>query len=273
MVANPCESLHIPCVVKQSERVRGAVEPLNGGNDVTPVEWIPGSGSVLLTCEHASQRMPEGYRWPEADGHLLGTHWAYDLGAADLTRELAAALGAPAVLSRFSRLLADPNRPEDSETLFRAQAEGLPVALNTQFEGGVHPEEKERRLVELYRPYHRAVDRLMAESEATVAFSVHSFTPLYEGQRRALEVGILFDTEEKGSLVLVDALQQAGYVAAANEPYSGKLGLMYCVEHHGLRHGKRPIEIEVRQDLAEDAVARARLLKVLAPALQRIASV
>jgi len=65
---------------------------------------------IILTCEHASERMPEPFRFPEEDAWLVGTHWAYDLGAADLTRELADAIGAAAVLSRFSRLLIDPNR-------------------------------------------------------------------------------------------------------------------------------------------------------------------
>ena len=36
---------------------------------------------VFLTCEHASQRLPEGWSWPAPDRRLVGTHWAYDLGA------------------------------------------------------------------------------------------------------------------------------------------------------------------------------------------------
>ena len=42
----------------------------------------------------------------------------------------AAALGAVAVVARFSRLLCDCNRPLTAETLFRAVADGQPIVLN-----------------------------------------------------------------------------------------------------------------------------------------------
>ena len=89
---------------------------------------------LLLTCEHASERLPEPWRWPERDLRLVGTHWAFDLGAADLTRELAARTSCVGVLSRFSRLLVDANRGEDEPSIFRDRAEGAPVALNETVE-------------------------------------------------------------------------------------------------------------------------------------------
>ena len=49
---------------------------------------------------------------------------------AELTRELSAAVAAPAVIAQFSRLLVDANRPLDSPTLFRDVADGQPVHLN-----------------------------------------------------------------------------------------------------------------------------------------------
>ena len=94
------------------------------------VEILAGAGPVVLTCEHASVRMPSPWAWPDADRWLVGTHWSYDLGVADLVRDLAAKTGWPAVLSRFTRLLADPNRPEDHVDLFRTHAEGRPIHLN-----------------------------------------------------------------------------------------------------------------------------------------------
>jgi predicted N-formylglutamate amidohydrolase len=100
---------------------------------------------VFVTCEHASMRLPEGYGWHPRDERLVGSHWAYDLGAAELATELAAALLAPAVLSRFSRLLVDPNRPEDSETLFRTHAEGEAVELNRAL-----PEAERRGRIEAF---------------------------------------------------------------------------------------------------------------------------
>lgn len=219
--------------------------------------------SVILTCEHASERMPEPWRWPEADRRLVGTHWAFDLGAADLTRELAVHMGAVGVLSRFSRLLVDPNRGEHETSLFRDVAEGAPVVLNV----GLDAADREARLSRYYRPFHAAIDREVAVTRATTLLSVHSFTNLYEGQPRTLEVGILFDREDALGAMLVTAFAEAGFHVAPNEPYSGKAGLIHSAATHAAARDLRAVEIEVRQDLALQAPFRARVVDVLARAL------
>jgi predicted N-formylglutamate amidohydrolase len=216
--------------------------------------------ALVLCCEHASERLPQRWRWTESDQRLVGTHWAFDLGAADLARELADRVGAPAVLSRFSRLLCDPNRPEDSDTLFRAVAEGLPVDLNV----GLSDADRALRLSDYYRPYHAELDRTLAASHAPVLFSVHSFTPIYEGQPRAMELGVLFNREQALGHELTRHLTQAGFVTRANEPYSGEDGFMYSPEEHALRHGRRALELEVRQDLCTDGAYRGRVVQALA---------
>ena len=223
-------------------------------------ERIEGDGlPLLLTAEHASERMPSPWEWPEADRWLVGTHWAYDIGAAELTRELARRLGATAVLARFTRLLADPNRPEGDPTLFREVAEGHPVALNR----GLSPEERARRLERLWRPYHAAVDAAVRASNAPLVLAIHTFTPLYEGEARQLEVGVLFDREEDLAKELHDALGAVGVNVALNEPYSGRAGLIYSAHRHAETHGRRALELEVRQDLAVEDVFRERLVRVL----------
>ncbi len=231
------------------------------------VEVIGGrSERVVLTCEHASEALLEGWSWPAADARLAGTHWAFDIGAEPLTRELARALDAAAALARFSRLLADPNRDEASETLFRAHAEGAPVALNA----AIDERERERRLARAWRPFHSAVDRMVAAVPAEIVLAVHTFTPIYEGVRRELELGVLFDDEDALAAHLVEGLAARDYRVAPNEPYSGKAGLIYVADRHAKQHGRRAIEIEVRQDLASDAAFRARLVAELT-ALLRVA--
>lgn len=223
-------------------------------------ERVEGDGlPLVLTAEHASERMPAPWEWPEADRWLVGTHWAYDIGAAELTRELAEGLGATAILARFTRLLADPNRPESDPTLFREVAEGHPVALNQS----LSPEERARRLERLWRPYHAAVDEAVRGSHAPLVLAIHTFTPIYEGEVRELEVGVLFDREEDLAVELADALRAVGLNVALNEPYSGRAGLIYSAHRHAETHGRRALELEVRQDLAVEEVFRARLIGVL----------
>jgi len=226
------------------------------------VERIGGARSsrVLLTCEHASERIPEGWAWHEEDAHLAGTHWAFDLGAADLTRELAEAVGAPAVLSRFSRLLVDPNRAEDSPTLILGWAEGRPVALNRD----VTLEERQRRVEQLHRPYHAQVDASLEAAHAEILFSIHTFTPVYEGAERWMEIGVLFDAEDALAEALASHLAGDGFAVALNEPYSGRAGLIYAAHRHASQHGRRALEIELRQDLAVRPEVRARVVASLA---------
>lgn len=225
-------------------------------------EVIEGSrtASAFLICEHASERLPDGYTWHPKDERLRGTHWAFDLGAAEIVHELAEALRAGAVLSRFSRLLIDPNRPKDSDTLFRQEAEGGLVELNRDLTEA----ERKRRIERYYEPYHDAISTRLSRYDAEVVFSVHSFTPVYEGEARPMEVGVLFDTQDDLAERMGEMLRASGFVTAMNKPYSGKLGLIHSAEFHAQAHGKRALELEVRQDLSVQPAFRARLVEALA---------
>jgi predicted N-formylglutamate amidohydrolase len=224
----------------QSDRGRlpgDAVELLSGADGAT----------VMLSCEHASNRLPEPWRWPDEDQWLCETHWAYDIGAAAIARALAARLGAPAVLSRFTRLLVDPNRPAADATLIRVFAEGKPIVLNAQ----LTRDERERRLA-YWRCYHHTLASVLGSSGAPVLLAIHSFTPNYEGSRRQLDIGVLFDRDEDLGQALALHLAKMGARVERNQPYSGKRGMIYACNRHAIEHKRRAVEIEVRQDLAVD---------------------
>ena len=217
---------------------------------------------LLLICEHASPRLPELWQWPEADGWILDTHWAVDLGARALTLSLAEALGAPAILARFSRLLIDPNRPADSPTLLRDRAEGRVIHLNEV----IAPEDRERRLADYYRPYHARIDRALREAERAAPLSLHTFTPVYEGKSRSVEIGVLFDRSPEHAERFAATLRDRGWRTALNEPYSGAEGFAFSPEHHAAQHGRPALELEIRQDLAVDLDRRSTLTADLAAA-------
>jgi predicted N-formylglutamate amidohydrolase len=226
------------------------------------VEEIDGDfgGRLVFTCEHASAELPESWTWPAQDRWLVDTHWASDLGAAAFTRRAARLMNAPAVLSRFSRLLIDPNRPLDSDTLFRDNADGKRVHLNE----GLLEGERKRRIDRFYTPYHAAVSAMVERSRGDTVFSIHTFTDNYEGHRRVLEVGVLFDHDEEPAQRLVHHLSAAGFHVAPNEPWSGKAGLAYSPVRHAQEFGRCALEIEVRQDLIVDESFAARLAAALA---------
>jgi len=207
-----------------------------------------GFGPLLLTCEHASNAMPFDWHWPHEDQWLTETHWAWDPGAAELTRALAQELEATAVLSLFSRLLIDPNRPLDSATLFRTRADGRPVVLNQQ----VQPDDREDRIEKLYRPYHQAVDELLTLQAPGFLLAIHSFTPEYEGKTRSLEMGVIHVNQPSLAETWCAVFCQAGWQAQIDAPYAGSGGYMYGPNLHAAKHGIPAIMLEFRQDLIHD---------------------
>jgi predicted N-formylglutamate amidohydrolase len=159
-------------------------------------EAIGGGGSsrLLFLCDHASNRLPEGGLG--LDPALLATHIAYDIGAAALTRALAEAYAAPALLGGWSRLLIDLNRGADDPTLVMKLSDGSIIPGNVSRDGDAEAGEVARRIAAYHAPYHAAIgaelDRLGKEA---VVISLHSFTPAWKGRPRPWQVGVLYDRD------------------------------------------------------------------------------
>lgn len=97
-----------------------------------PFDLVEGDASrgILLVCDHARRDLPQEYGTLGLPPEEFERHIAYDIGVETVTRELAALLGAPAVLAGFSRLLIDPNRGEDDPTLIRQLYDGTIITGN-----------------------------------------------------------------------------------------------------------------------------------------------
>ncbi|WP_244635877.1 N-formylglutamate amidohydrolase [Chthonobacter albigriseus] len=238
-----------------------------------PIEFIDGSlsGGLLLICDHASNALPEAYGSLGLPASEFSRHIAYDIGAAWITRRLAARFGAPALLTRYSRLLIDPNRGEDDPTLVMRLSDGAVVPGNAR----IDDVERQARIDRFHRPYHHAInqtlDAMAARGTVPVIVSIHSFTDAWKGVPRPWHVGVLWDTDDRLNRPLIDALGAAGdLVVGDNEPYDGAL-LNDTLYRHGTARGFAHTLIEVRQDLiAEEAAAYAwadRLHDCLAPIL------
>ena len=241
--------------------------------ETSPFEIIAGNNAagLVLLADHATNLLPAEYGRLGLPESAFARHIAYDIGVEALVRRLAARLGVPAVLSRFSRLLIDPNRGEDDPTLIMKISDGAIIPGNHP----ITPEEWENRLNRFHRPYHRAVSQTIADvsaasGKAPLVISIHSYTPAWKGVARPWHAAVLWDSDPRAVTPLIEALEVSGdIVVGDNEPYDGALRgdtiFRHCMET-GLAHAL----IEVRQDLIGDDGGVAEWDVRLGPVLENL---
>jgi len=231
---------------------------------------LPGraDAGLIVLCDHAGNALPQGYGTLGLPADQLKRHIAYDIGAASVTRALAAALDAPAVLTRYSRLLIDPNRGSDDPTQIMRLSDGAVIPGNRHLDEA----ERERRIRLYYEPYHRAIDAVIdgciASGTAPALLSIHSFTESWKTVARPWHVGVLWDDGDArlAGPLLERFFAEDNLIVGENEPYAGQIE-GDCLWRHGNRRGLANAIIEIRQDLIRDAAAQAawarRLCRIL----------
>jgi predicted N-formylglutamate amidohydrolase len=228
-------------------------------------------GNLLFLCDHASNEVPDELGTLGLSEAEFRAHIAYDIGAANLTRALADRFNAPAILAHWSRLVIDLNRGTDDPTVVMKLSDGRIVPGNRMLDRDGLLE----RIRRYHAPYHERIARLIAEALQKgilpAIVSIHSFTPVWRGQKRPWHIGVLWDKDDRLARPLMARLAaEHDIVVGDNEPYSGELE-NDCLYRHGTMNGLPHVLIEVRQDLiAQDAgVAKwaARLELILRDAL------
>ena len=256
----------------------GAPRPdgwLLGPGDPPPFEILnpEGAARFAILCDHASNRVPRALDGLGLAPAELERHIAWDIGAAAVTRRLAAHFDAPAVLAGYSRLVIDCNRRLDDEQSILGASDGTAIPGNR----GITDEEAAARVEACFEPYHRAcatvLDGVQARiGEAPAVVMMHSFTPVMDGAHRPWHTGVLWDGEDgRMALPLLHALRaREGLCVGDNEPYSGASHHGYTMPAHAARHGRANVQIEVRQDLLADEAGVARWSAILIDALAKV---
>ncbi len=89
-----------------------------------------GRSKTLLICDHASNRIPLSLGTLGLTPADLESHIAWDPGAAAVARCLSALLDAPLLLSGYSRLVIDCNRPLANPTSIPDTSAGIDIPGN-----------------------------------------------------------------------------------------------------------------------------------------------
>lgn len=245
-------------------------------DEPAPYEIVNAAGAapLVLLCDHASRFIPRALDNLGLGQAELSRHIAWDIGIADVTRRLAEIMDAPAVLSRFSRLIVDPNRALDDPTLVPRISDGVIVPGNRE----LAPAEIGRRIAALHRPYHAAVDRVIEGKLADLKqsgrrpalISMHSFTPVIKGTERPWQIGILWNRDPRIPEPLMARLRAEGIVVGDNEPYSGRDNHGYTLHVHAEPRGLANALIEMRQDLIDTHHGAAEWTRRIRDALRHV---
>jgi len=259
--------------------MRGAMDraPLErallGAGDPAPVEEVNAESPapLLLLCEHAGQAIPRRLGDLGLPPGAIDTHIGWDPGAERLARALAERLGAPLILQRYSRLVIDCNRPPDAPSAMPEEVEGIAIPGNR----GLTASDRKQREAAIFAPMNRALEAAFARYPRRAAFSIHSFTPVFAGERRHWHAGFLTRRDLPTAELLRRSIarQEPDLVLAINEPYriedDGDWFIPAYAERRGLAHSL----IEIRNDQLGDAAGietwAARLTLAIAAVLEQ----
>jgi len=213
--------------------------------------------NFVIVVDHASRRIPRRLGDLGLPAAELQRHIAWDIGALDVARLVAAELDATLVAQNYSRLVIDCNRDPKVPTSIPTLSESTPIPGNMN----LSDEQRAARRREIFDPYHDHVRALLDERQAagrpTILVSQHSMTDIFKGVRRAMHAAVLYNRDRRFAGLVLDILRREPPLhIAENEPYFVSDETDYTIPRHGEERGLPHVEIEIRQDLLLDDAGR-----------------
>lgn len=211
---------------------------------------------LIISCEHAGNDVPGEYRHLfKHDRETLETHRGIDIGALKLTNTIADKMQQEPYLHTVTRLLVDLNRSVQSPTLFSEFTRDEPLSV------------REDIFEKYYRPHREKVQQEIQEvinqEDRALHVGIHTFTPVWEGKEREVDIGFLFDPTREGELEFCRQWRKElagranGLRLRMNQPYRGTMdGFTTYLRRKYSPQDYMGMEIEVSQRFASSASSR-----------------
>jgi predicted N-formylglutamate amidohydrolase len=232
------------------------------------IEREAAAGDFVVVCEHASNRIPA--RWGDlgltaAQRHA---HIAWDPGALGLARGLAERLDAVLVHAPVSRLVYDCNRAPDQTGAMTRRSEMHDIPGNAE----LSPAERAARTAAVYLPFHDGLRAVLAarlaQGRRTALLTIHSFTPVWHGQPRAVEFGVIHDADDHlARAILSEVRARTDLRSDLNAPYSAADDVTHTLRLQATPFGLANAMLEIRNDLIATPEAETAMADLLAPVL------
>ncbi len=248
------------------------------GLEKSPADLVNpyGLSDVLLVCEHASNFIPDSFANLGLSERERLSHIGWDIGAADLARKLSEALDASLVLQHYSRLLYDCNRPPVESSAVPPLSEVTEIPGNKD----LTPAQRDYRVQGIYEPFHKVIADQIAERKAagrnTVLVTVHSFTPIFMGQPRAVQLGVICHEENAFAADFFRVarkysdLNNNSFDIRMNEPYGPSDPVLHMVTRHGDDQQLANVMLEIRNDLIDHEEGQIAWAALIAATLRTL---
>ncbi len=237
--------------------------------DVVSVVNATGRGNFVLVCEHASPHIPDEFNDLGLEPAGRESHIVWDPGAFAVALVMSASLDSPLVSAQVSRIVYDCNRAPGSHDAIPDHSDIYPVPGNRE----MTDDQRRARHDRFYTPFRDTladlVETRMNRRRPPALLTIHSFTPVYQGKQRDIEIGILHDRDTRLADPLLDEVAgQTRRIVRRNEPYSAADGVTHTLLEHAIPRNLMNAMIEIRSDLIEDPGSQRNLAGSLAVAAQ-----
>ena len=191
--------------------------------------------NLLITVEHASNRLPAEAHGLGLAPKILDSHVAWDPGALALGRALHVQLGGELLIGEWSRLWVDLNRSETNPRVAPPKSFGVHVPGNV----GLGREALRRRIEDCWCPFREQARRIVEASGHWVHIGMHTFTPDLGGESRDFDLAALYDPRRPWERELAGRIvtywRAQGWKARRNAPYRGVTDAPDAISRRALR--------------------------------------
>ena len=224
--------------------------------------------TYYCSCEHAGNVVPPEYR-PLFAGKrkLLASHRGVDIGIRPVAEQVSKALGVPLASQTITRLLVEANRSLHHPSLFSSVTKDLPGEIKRDIIARYYDPHRQR--------VEREIARIIKKSGRVVHLGFHSFTPVWKGKRRKVDIGLLYDParpmEKQFCRTLRTALlaNSPDLIIRMNNPYRGNAdGLTTSLRKNYSDTHYLGIELEINQQQLTTPKSRRETGRLLAQALR-----
>jgi len=239
-------------------------------NDPENAEFVAitnagGHANLVLVCEHASCFIPPHFNSLGLDAEAATSHVAWDPGAYEVALELSSLLDAPLVAQQVSRLVYDCNRPQHDPRAMPEKSEIYVIPGNKNLSDS----DKLQRKDTYYTPFHNTLAETISNKcsagQQPDIITIHSFTPVFLGKKRAVEIGVLHDEDTRlADKLLARCAADTQFDVQRNAPYGAEDKVTHTLLTHAIPRGLPNVMLEIRNDLIDTPSSQKSMAKWLA---------